>query len=569
MKGSNRVWPSRALPAAPSRFRLRRQLAGAWLWLMACLVLAAPARSDRPVNDQREAGGASWQTPERVALRADIAEQQTPAQQPDTAQQQNAATQPDAALPDDPENLPDAPANAPDAPAATAEDGDAAAEAAPAAAAPLAGPRPLLKLLGVSDSHFRSLRSGRPLVPDEQEAVWRVLFALRRFTPGQIHAWQRPGSVLSRMMQQPDRYQGEMVRVAGRVLAVERVPIIPEVQERFAFKEYYACTLRVEASPITATCLALRVPRAWLERPPLDERAECAGVFLKVAAAPEGPQAVLACQRLRWYQAGLLGELGFDAGLWDDVRVWNPRLPANAPRHERLANERSLNLNDEDRECFYELLAALARISPRKLLARAEQQPSMVELFNHPARQQGKLVAVTGVLRRAVLVRVEDADVAQRLRVDHYYELEVYPPEAQGNPLVFCVRRLPPGLVPGEKLSETVRVAGVFFKSWGFVPRGEPEGKPRRKQVAPLLIGLEPQLVPPPSLDRGPAAAVAVVVLLLGVAALLAYLWYERRTSERFRQRVLLPRLAEDSLLLPPDAEARSEEPAQRSAPPE
>lgn len=437
-------------------------------------------------------------------------------------------------------------------------------------ARPLDGPRPLLELLGVSDSHFRSLRSGRPLVADEQEAVWRVLFALRRFTAAQIHAWPRPASDLYGMMAEPERSQGQMVRIRGRVTAVERVPIIPEVQERFAFKEYYACTLRLEGTGGTARCLALRVPKVWLDQPALDARAECEGVFLKAAHGPEGQQAVLACQRVRWYPEGLLGELGFDAGLWDDVRVWNPRLAHNAPRRDRLANERSLNLSDQDRECFYQLLAALARTTPQKLLQQAEAEPSMVELFNNPAQQQGRLVAVTGVLRRALLVRVEDADIVERLRIDHYYELEVYPPDSQGNPLVFCVRSLPVGLATGEQLSETVRVAGVFFKSWGFVPRGEPASGdgPRRRQVAPLLIGLEPVLVPPPTVNRGPAAAVAASVLVAAVVALAAYLWYERRASERFRKQVLLPRMGQGLSTTADDATTQAEEPAAQAPPP-
>lgn len=435
---------------------------------------------------------------------------------------------------------------------------------------PLDGPRALLQLLGVSDSHFRSLRSGRPLMPEEQEAVWRVLFALRRFTPAQIHAWCRPATDLLGMTAEPERAQGQIVRVTGRVTAVERVPMIPEVQERFAIKEYFACTMRLEGTAGTAKCLALRVPKAWLEQQALNERAACDGVFLKVASELDQDQPVLACQRMRWYQQGLLGDLGFDAGLWDDVRVWNPRLPADAPKHQHLANERSLVLGEEDRECFYQLLAAMARITPRKLLQQADAQPSMVELFNHPARQQGRLVAVTGVLRRAVLVRVEDPDIVQRLRIDHYYELEVYPPEAQGNPLVFCVRSLPVGLAPGERLTESVRVAGVFFKSWGFLARGETEGGagPRRKQVAPLLIGLEPELLPPPAVERGPAAAVAAAVLVLAVAGLIAYLWYERRASERFRTQVLLPRTGDGPLATGNHLDVQAESPVSHAPPP-
>lgn len=454
--------------------------------------------------------------------------------------------------------------------------GQAPAEQAPVEhaegrqARPLDGPRPLLELLGVSDSHFRSLRSGRPLVVDEQEAVWRVLFALRRFTAAQIQAWHRPPSDLHRLMAEPERSQGQIIRVRGRVTAVERVPIIPEVRERFAVREYFVCTLRLQGTAGTATCLALRVPRAWLDQPALDARAECDGVFLKTAPGPEGEQAVLACQRMRWYQDGLLGELGFDAGLWDDVRVWNPQLPRDAPARERLANERSLNLGDQDRECFYQLLAALARTTPRRLLQQADAEPSMVALFNHPARQQGKLVAVTGVVRRVLLVRVEDADIVERLRIDHYYELEVYPPDSQGNPLVFCVRSLPAGLATGERVSETVRVAGVFFKPWGFVPRGEPAGGsgPRRRQVAPLLIGLEPVLVPPPAMSRGPAAAVAASVLVAAVMALAAYLWYERRASERFRKQVLMPRMSEGPSTTAEDAGTGAEEAAARAPPP-
>ncbi len=73
-----------------------------------------------------------------------------------------------------------------------------------------------------------------------------------------------------------------------------------------------------------------------------------------------------------------------------------------------------------------------------------------------------------GEALRAVRVRVDDPDVVRRFGIRQYYEIEVVTPDSQNNPLVVCVAELPEGLPLGDKIHESVRVAGFFLKSWAY-----------------------------------------------------------------------------------------------------
>ena len=82
-----------------------------------------------------------------------------------------------------------------------------------------------------------------------------------------------------------------------------------------------------------------------------------------------------------------------------------------------------------ERECFYQMLAAVGRAKPGQLLREAEELLdtasderrraddeafSVVPLFNDVPGQRGRLVVLSGVARRVERIRVEDPDIRRR-----------------------------------------------------------------------------------------------------------------------------------------------------------
>ena len=400
--------------------------------------------------------------------------------------------------------------------------------------APISGPRELLDLLGVEESHFRGLRDGRPLVLDEQQHLLRFLYAVRRFAPANTERWARPaGDLLSAEGNgdDADDLQGKLFQLAGRVTLVNVERPVPEVVERLEMEEYYRCALELDGGG-TATVYATAVPRDWPREQPFSERASVPALFLKwTVVEPERSEPVFAAARVAWHPNTVLGDLGMDVGLFDDV-------------------QNAADLLARDRECFYQLLAAAGRADNAELLRLAAQAAppgdapappdySVVPLFNDAARQHGKLFAFSGTVVRAVEVRVDDADVRSRFGIDHYYQLDLMTPDSQDNPLVFCVRELPEGMPRGPDARSKVRLTGFFFKTWSYrQQRLEADQEPLR-QLAPMLIGRSAVWFPPPGADRNvPAQVAAATLFLLALAGVAVALWRRRRGDRQLRARL-------------------------------
>ena len=178
---------------------------------------------------------------------------------------------------------------------------------------------------------------------------------------------------------------------------------------------------------------------------------------------------------------------------------------------------------------------------------------SVAPLFNDPQNQVGELVTLDGNVRRVTRIDVskspdgDQSDVARRFGIDHYYELDLFTDDSQNNPVVFVVRELPAGLSVGDHLDVPVRVAGFFFKSWGFQSRRAtlpaPDGAPpaaNLRQFAPLLVGRSPILLhfeEPTEAQSFGLIAAGLFVLLLG--AVWAAGWWLARDDRRFVQSTL------------------------------
>jgi hypothetical protein len=383
---------------------------------------------------------------------------------------------------------------------ATADEGDS-----PEATA-ISSPREMLELLGVAD-RLEGTDDGLDFPPAGDELLWRLLAAVRRFSLLDIDRWKQTAISAEVAQKDPGSHRGSLVTWTGTVTRVAEHKLPAEAAERFNLSGYYRCELALAGSDAAAVVYSLAVPKEWLSAATVRERASVSGIFVRLAEEEQEParRPVIVARRVAWHPQNILGDLDMDVGLFDEL----------SPRPELAA---------EDRECFYQLLAAVGRAGTRQLsraVPREGRNASVVPLFNEPNEQRGRLVELTGTARQAVLRRVEDRDILARFGIDHYYEMEIFTDDSQGNPLTFCVRDLPKGFPQGDKITESVRVAGFFFKRWGYrtAPTDGADGVATR-HLAPLLIGREPMRLKPVPADQRFANGV-FLVLFVGLTVVL------------------------------------------------
>ncbi len=349
------------------------------------------------------------------------------------------------------------------------------------------------------------------------------------------------------------------------------------------------------------------------------------GVFLKlIPGDTQGPQPVFAARRLAWYPdevdpnlgvnfgMTVLGDLGMDVGLWDQVENRKPltvqdREPffqllravdqTGARQLVRLARQHLATLTSACRAQQQQLAQQLAElsVSPDQVRGRPTAQPSraqqistverqlaqlrrdqaqaqrgtssVVPLFNEPNRQFGQLVVVDGTARRTVKIYLTEqpapsaaGDRWPQSGMDHYYELELFTDDSQNNPIVFCVRRVPVGFPLGADIFQPVRIAGFFFKSWAYpawtraeVGAAADPAVSRRWQLAPLLVGREPiRLTAGPPVRYSYLGLLAGGLFMLLLAATWYGLWRYDRGDRRFDTRTRAARSVGDLQTLRP-----------------
>ncbi len=405
----------------------------------------------------------------------------------------------------------------------------------------VSGPRDLLDLLGVDQSHFDLLTDAAPWQEGENETLLKIMYRLdRNFPLADVESWSLGAPEPARLAENPGKYRGEIFRLAGHVAAVEVLRPVPEAARRFELGEYYRCRFLLGDARQPAIVFARTVPDAWKRGEPLNARAGAFGLFLKLGSeSPDEPLPIFVTSRVAWYPATLLGDLGMDVGLLDDLRPGR--------------------LTSRNRECFYQMLAAVGRAEPGQLLAEAanrlertgKKRFSVVPLFNDPLAQQGRLVLLSGTARQVIRIRVGDEDIVSRFGIDHYYQVFLFTEDSQGNPLVFCVRDLPDGMPRGEnpQFAESVTAAGFFFSKWAYRSRELGDGPTSQAgRQAPLLIGRSllwhPRSQPASSPFLGAIAAGLFVLALLGVWFAL---WRYSRSDRQFYEKTIAGRLAPDS----------------------
>jgi hypothetical protein len=424
---------------------------------------------------------------------------------------------------------------------------------------PERSPSALLEQFGISESFFAGFVDGEPLDAPQREKLLTLLDRMRRMGPWTLEKFEKSTREIALIGQNPAEFRGDVVAVPGLVSYVVREELAPELRERFQIDAWYRCRVTTYLGT-GVTVYTLSVPQAW----PLEELApefsHSLAMFVKVlppsAEKPTPGSAerisrrsslLFVTPRISWYPQNLLGRLGMDFALFDDVHDRGPL---------------------EERECFYQMLSAVRRAEDgqieragrneiaerRDYLERMVRNPhqlskdraaaqralergkddcdDIVPLFNDPAGQRGKLFLLWGEALRAIKIRVDDPDIVKRFGIGHYYEIEIITADSQNNPIVCCVAEVPPDMPLGESIHQSVRIAGFFLKSWAFDARksagsDSSPGQKQRRQLAPLLIAKTVRVLKPPA-PRPPSVilpACLVVLVVLGAALI----WYVRR----------------------------------------
>lgn len=409
-------------------------------------------------------------------------------------------------------------------------------------------PVEMLDATGVDASLRVYLIQGKPWDVLENETLVKILHRLpdfpRRLTERWAFVWNAEAREATGA--DPDAWLGQFFSLRFTVLTVQKYSLPNEAAERFGFGDYYE--VHVELDGTRAVLFTREIPKAWKDRltrteetVQIDQPGSAVAMFLKAGAAKSGenqkdPQAVsfyFATDRVAWYPKDrLVGRLGMDLGLFD------------------LIQDRQ-KIDAKERETFYQLLAAISRAKPGTLFAAAEAKlgkkedgrqrwTSAASLFNQPEQARAELALLTGDVRRAIRVEVRDPDIVERFGIRHYYELYLFTPDSQNNPVVVCVPELPAEMPigSGPNYCQRIEVAGIMLKSWAFTSDENAQAEGER-QLAPLLIGSKPVWVRMPESAESPwPGTIAVAGMVVG----LFVIWYFLRRGGRSSRRTTKPK---------------------------
>lgn len=411
----------------------------------------------------------------------------------------------------------------------------------------------MLNLYGIDESQILQLEDGRPLVSDEEETLWKVLYRLPFLGRDRLELWKREDATASDIETDPDSYRLEVFRMEGRVQSLRRIELPDESAERLQFSRYYELRVDLADSPVPLQVFVRTVPEAWESTSDINEHASFMGLFLKKGGlGGEHAELVFAAERMAWHpdhvsdelgvtdSAVLLGGMRMDVGLMDGVRKSNRK-----------------ELEADDGDAFYGMLAAMRRAELNELWLQARTDADLAMMLTQPESLQGELVRLEGTVRRIQKVMVREEALRDWVGFDHYYQLDVFVPLGDQEvrlgadpdqqdapvfvnayPVTCCVLDLPPGLEESAKLSESVRFAGFYFKLWAYRTEFISSHDHRQLQIGPLLVGPTVELTPKPE-GMSPwewSIGAAFLAILFGLAL---GVWLFYRSDRQFEKQSL------------------------------
>ena len=418
------------------------------------------------------------------------------------------------------------------------------------------GPGQTLELFGLDESTLRQFTDGSPLIADEYEPIYRLLYLFPRFERVDLHRWSRPMGDGVELVNDPAALRGEIFSLQGWVEEVKTVELPPESVRRFNYDRFYLLRIKSSSGSGRSVIVCSReIPAAW-KLPEAAGRvfaASCLGMFVKVGAAPsetEEPaqeELVFVTDHIAWHPFEVDEELGVNAG-----KALLGRFGMDVSLFDHL--EQGKPIRHADRDCFYQLLWVMGRLDPVAIRTIAQQDFQIAEWLKQPQQQAGEFFRLKGLARRALKIRVEGTDIQEKYGLDHYYEVDMFLPlprtlrlldprdqdarEYQTYPVTICVRELPEGMPEGSSIRQEIAVDACFLKLWSYRSRfmtgTDTADDMVRRQVSPLFVARTVAKVEP-SQEKIVWPETALVIgffFSLGVIGISA--WYYARTDRAF-----------------------------------
>ena len=442
-----------------------------------------------------------------------------------------------------------------------------------------------LQQKGIDDSQLSFLNDTTGWSPESEDTTIKILFHLPTMSPQYIHRWSAKPVPWKTLASDPQQHQVNFFRIRGRVRKIERKPIVAEAARLLHFDHYYQVHVQIPETPYTAIVCTRHFPAPWKPTEPLDEKVEIAGLFLKLGSRQSEKQTFyFAAPRIAWLPdrlnkvAGitrhhlLLADMGVDVGLFSHI--------TRQTRHEFTGDER---------ECFYQLLAAVSRTQSNILKTKQPLELEIPKLLRDTAKAKGQLFTLEGTARRITRIIVDDPDIQDRFKadidgdgqadlLDHYYQIDMFvslkgksvqikkdasdknaPVFSNVYPVNVCVRTLPAELVkmneelvagkPNQDLLRaTVRLQGFFFKTWSYQTLYASSKDEDGFQTSPIFIASEPEVIST-EITRSPyIGALVATVFTIALIACWFFIWKSSRGDRHFKETTLKPSLEATAL---------------------
>lgn len=431
----------------------------------------------------------------------------------------------------------------------------------------LTTPRQLLELFGIDQSHLRLLIDGLPLHPEDVDVISKILMRFGDLGGHNIQRWLVSETPWEQLVDSVDEQRIQFFDIGGRAIRLERQNIVPEAAALYGFDHFYWVWIQSPEGPLVRVATRT-IPRTWSQNGALDEKVRIHGMYLKYSDPHEDSprEHVFAADRIQWFpgraQPGegvpqgqvVLGELGMDVSLFDDVRGHN-RQPVGAA----------------ERDCFYRLMQIL-HTGPRPGAQHRPVNPPLTDLLRAPQDHHGEYLRLVGTVRRVTDIQVADEELQLQYGIDHYYQLDMFIPlgnrtiqikrnrdDQEGLvfrnqfPISVCVAEIPAELAQAQAqldageyhaktLSESFEVHGFFFKVWSYRSTYSTQQDNGRQQISPMLLAYVPRR---PDLPGSSGVLETVLAVGFTLSLLLAWLliW---RGEKRSKQSSLARRQREE-----------------------
>ena len=417
----------------------------------------------------------------------------------------------------------------------------------------LGAPRELLEIYGIGSDQLGALKDGQSIDNDERQTLIRLLFRIPQIPLHRLEAWSTTGPTLDELAAAPGESRGQALQVRGRVRRIVTEQVPENVSRGVGFHVYYRVHIETD-NGVELQVYARTVPTSWQTAAPPAAPVRATVLFFKRGPGRERAPLLMVASRLAW----LPDQPDAAHGITDD-HVYLARLGMDCGLFDMVRERNRTSIDQHDRECFYQLLAAVNRADDEELASQASRDFDLAPILQQPEQHHGDLFTLVGMARRVTRVVVSDDDIQQRLGIDHYYQIDLFvplgkkqvvrlghtdtaqesPTFANSYPVTACVRSLPPGLRAGENLRQEIRISAIYFKLWAYHSQFVSSFDQRQLQVGPMVIGRQPILIRRASSSNRLAGVGVAVVFLITLGATWIWMWRCRREDARFAKRRL------------------------------